>query len=479
MQRALKGDWIGNVDAIQDSTTEELTALTKEAFVNCLQDLKKRWKLFGAGSAGCALANRLTADGSNSVLLLEAGGLEDAAVQVPFFSAVLQRTDIDWDYTSERQLSASLSVDGQDWGKKHKVEILEFRMENLGKLIYSIYRRLHGNINRLPRGKALGGSSSINHVIYARGNRKDYDNWASLYGAVGWSYNDVLPDFISIETSYLGIDNGVKYKRYLRTHSVRAKKEVILCAGAIASAQLLMLSGIGPREHLESFGVKNEGRPMKKPVLVLVSHLSHVLVPLVTLNPTTVEAGYLAGLIGISQIYESYYKRKQGDDVLMIVPILLRPNSSGFIRLKSTNPEEYPIIDPKFLTATSDLDTLIEGSRIAVQTLTTQAMRNGNVTIWDIALPACESAGPVWSEAYLRCFVQHTSLSGWHPCCTAPMGTHAQAVLDPRLRVLGGVKRLRVVDASSMPYLTTGNLNSPLMMMGHRAAAMIMEDNFQ
>ncbi|XP_037508821.1 glucose dehydrogenase [FAD, quinone] [Rhipicephalus sanguineus] len=425
----------------------------------------------GAGSAGCALANRLTADGSNNVLLLEAGGLEDAAVQVPLFSALLQRTDIDWDYTSERQHNASLSVDDQ--------------------------------INRFPRGKVFGGSSSINHIIYARGNRKDYDNWVSRYGAEGWSFNDVLPDFISIETSYLGIDNGyhgdsgevpvsfpsshtkasdlfleagrelgysnddyngpnqtrmnavgVEYKRYLGTHTVRARKEVILCAGAIASAQLLMLSGIGPRDHLESLA-----------------------------------------------IYDNYYKKKQGDNVLMIVPVLLRPKSSGYIRLKSADPEEYPIIEPNFFADSSDLDTMIEGvtepscckyfgiqllctlilsgSKIAAQTLTTQAMKNGNVTIWDVALPACESAGPLWSEPYLRCFVQHTSLSGWHPCCTAPMGTHSQAVLDPRLRVLGGVKKLRVVDASSMPYLTAGNLNSPLMMMGHRAAAMIMEDNSQ
>ncbi|KAH7965385.1 hypothetical protein HPB49_006789 [Dermacentor silvarum] len=131
----------------------------------------------GAGSAGCALANRLTADGTSTVLLLEAGGLEDAAAQVPLFSVLLQGTDIDWQYTSERQHNASLSVDDQ--------------------------------ISRLPRGKVLGGSSSINHIIYARGNRKDFDQWASEYGAEGWSYEEVLPDFISIETSYLGIDNGV------------------------------------------------------------------------------------------------------------------------------------------------------------------------------------------------------------------------------------------------------------------------------
>ncbi|KAH7963956.1 hypothetical protein HPB52_023994 [Rhipicephalus sanguineus] len=157
---------------------------------------------------------------------------------------------------------------------------------------------------------------------------------------------------------------------------------------------------------------------------------------LVTLNPTTPEAGYIAGLVGISQIYDNYYKKKQGDNVLMIVPVLLRPKSSGYIRLKSADPEEYPIIEPNFFADSSDLDTMIEGSKIAAQTLTTQAMKNGNVTIWDVALPACESAGPLWSEPYLRCFVQHTSLSGWHPCCTAPMGTHSQAVLDPRLRCI-------------------------------------------
>ncbi|XP_065289154.2 4-pyridoxate dehydrogenase-like [Dermacentor albipictus] len=545
------------------------------------------------GSAGCALANRLTADGTASVLLLEAGGLEDAAVQVPFFSVVLQRTKIDWDYTSERQHNASLSVDDQ--------------------------------VNRFPRGKVLGGSSSINHMIYARGNRKDFDRWASEYGAEGWSYDDVLPDFISIETSYLGINNGyhgdrgevpvtfpsshtkasdlfleagrelgynnddyngpnqtsfsrvqnnikngerwsssksfitndvrrrknfdvalyshvtkvlfegatavgVEYKRYLGKHTVRAKKEVILCAGAIASPQLLMLSGIGPREHLESLGINliadlpvgenlfdhltvngiaattqenieiNYYLPSTVPLYSLsrtgplihafgvegVAFLStpnadptlpNIQFLFVTLNPTTPEAGYIASLIGISEIYENYYKLKQGQNVLMIVPILLRPRSSGYIRLKSTDPEEYPIIDPRFLTNITDLDTLVEGAKIAVQTLKTQAMKNGNVTIWDVALPACESAGPLWSDSYLRCFVQHTSLSGWHPCCTAPMGTHPQAVLDARLRVLGGVKKLRVVDASSMPDLPAGNLNAPLMMMGHRAAAMIIEDN--
>ncbi|XP_077512720.1 alcohol dehydrogenase [acceptor]-like [Amblyomma americanum] len=547
----------------------------------------------GAGSAGCVVANRLSADGKAKVLLIEAGGLEDVAARVPLFSVLLQRTDVDWDYTSEPQQDASLSLDGR--------------------------------INRLPRGKILGGSSSINNIIYARGNQKDYDKWESEYGAEGWAFTAVLPDFKAIETSYLGVNNGyhgdsgevpvsyptshtkatdvfleagrelgysnddyngrnqtsfslvqnnikngerwsssrsfinttvrkranldvalyshvtkllfqektavgVEYKRYFTTHTVRATKEVILCAGAIASPQLLMLSGIGPRKHLESLGINvladlpvgeklfdhvtvngiaatskedielNYYDPSTIPDYALkrtgplthaygvegVAFLStpgsdpthpNIQFLYVTLNPTSVEAEYIAGQIGISQMFDGYYKPKRGQHVLMIVPVLLRPNSSGYIWLKSTDANEYPIIQPRFLSESSDLDTLVEGSKIALKTLQSEAMKRAYITVWDIPLPACESSGPLWSDSYLRCFVRHTSMSGWHPCCTAPMGTHPQAVLDARLRVLGGVKKLRVVDASAMPYLPSGNLNFPVMMMGHKAAAMIIEDN--
>ncbi|KAL1424567.1 hypothetical protein MTO96_020049 [Rhipicephalus appendiculatus] len=337
-------------------------------------------------------------------------------------------------------------------------------------------------INRFPRGKVFGGSSSINHVIYTRGNRKDFDRWASDYGAEGWSYADVLPDFMAIETSYLGIENGfsrvqnnvkkgerwssskafipdeVRRRKNLDVglHAHVTKINVIadlpvgenlydhvtvngIAATSVENIQInyyspsalfnYALFGSGPFSH--AYGVECLAflsTPDADPTLPNIQFL------LVNLNPTTVEAGYLAAKVGVSEIYETYYKQKQGHNAFMVVPILLHPKSSGFIRLKSADPEEYPIIDPKFLTNAADLDALVQGSKIAVQTLTTQAMRNGNVTIWDVALPACESAGPVWSESYLRCFVQHTSLSGWHPCCTAPMGTHPKAVLDARLR---------------------------------------------
>ncbi|XP_077484524.1 4-pyridoxate dehydrogenase-like [Amblyomma americanum] len=548
----------------------------------------------GAGSAGCVLANRLTADGSARVLLLEAGGLEDAAVQVPFFSPRLQLTAFDWNYASEPQRYASLSYDD--------------------------------NVNRYPRGKALGGSSSINHIIYSRGNRQDYDAWESVYGAVGWSYKDVLPYFLDIETSYLGYDNGyhghkgevpvtfptyhtvasdafleageelgydqgdyngenqsyfsrvqnnirdgerwsssrsfigsdvrsrknldvglfchvtkvlfdgatavgVEYTRNSTTYTVRAKREVILSAGAFGSAQLLMLSGIGPKSDLEALEIPvladlPVGQNLKDHVTVngiaattqediIIDYNSNSTVPdyaynrtgpltrafgvecvafvstpfaepdhpdiqflLTTLNPTTSAAEYLSLQIGISQTtYDGYYKKKRGDYAFQVVPTLLRPESTGVVRLRSADPKEYPIIDPNFLSAASDRDVIVQGVKLAVQTLTTEAMKRANVTLWEIPVPGCENAGPVWSDPYLDCFVSQMSQSGWHPCCTVPMGTHSEAVLDARLRVRGNVSRLRVVDASSMPALVSGNLNAPMMMLGNKAAAMVIEDN--
>ncbi|KAH9367711.1 hypothetical protein HPB48_011357 [Haemaphysalis longicornis] len=154
-----------------------------------------------------------------------------------------------------------------------------------------------------------------------------------------------------------------------------------------------------------------------------------------TLNPTTNEAEYLALQIGLSQeMFDGYYRKNSDKYVFQVVPILLHPDSTGSIRLRSTDPNDYPIIDPKLLSSDEDLDGMVAGSKMAVQLLTTQAMRRANVTLWDAPVPGCESAGPVWSDDYLRCFVRQMSQSGWHPCCTAPMGTHREAVLDARLR---------------------------------------------
>ncbi|KAL1467815.1 hypothetical protein MTO96_041901 [Rhipicephalus appendiculatus] len=348
--------------------------------------------IVGAGSAGCALANRLSADRTKTVLLLEAGGLEDEAVQVPFFAPLLQRTSLDWQYMSVPQQNASYLF------------------------------------NRFPRGKTLGGSSSINYIIYSRGDKRDYDAWSSTYGATGWSYDEVLPYFVDLETSSLGYDSDLRGSSGEVPVSFPTSHTVASDAFLDAGEEL----GYGQGDYNSGDQYCVLSRPFGVECVAFLStpqadpEYPDIQFLLSTLNPTTSEAEYIAREIGISQV--------------------------------------------------DDIDVAVAGARLAVQTFQTEAMKKVNVTLFDIPVPGCESAGALWSDSYLHCLVRQTAHSGWHPCCTAPMGTHPAAVLDSRLRVRS-VSRLRVADASSMPMELSGNLNIPMMMLGTKAAAMIMEDN--
>ncbi|XP_077554225.1 alcohol dehydrogenase [acceptor]-like [Haemaphysalis longicornis] len=546
--------------------------------------------IVGAGSAGCVLANRLSADKKTRVLLLEAGGPEEPAVQVPYFTPLLQFTHMDWNYHTMPQKYASYGFPGR--------------------------------VNNLPAGKTLGGTSSINYMVYSRGNRLDYDNWQQKYGATNWSYDDVKAAFKEIEKSYLGkwrkhrgkkgevpvsfpkdatkasklfiaagrelgygngdyngekpasfsrmqrnakngerwsssrafltkrvlsrpnlhislfshatrilFDNndavGVQFRKNKKTVNVKAMREVILSAGAVRSPQLLMLSGIGPAEDLRRLNIKTiqnlpVGRKMYDHVIVLgilgmdIRNESSKETLLSTLEkyahhrtgPLTYPAGAdSVAFVNTSRSNMSYpdmqlflvtpypkplelpacgkttppqlcTKRRHAilrrNFLFIIAPVLLRPSSSGFVKLKSTNPFDHPIIDPQLLSDSKDFETVIEGVNIALRVMKTTTMKNGHVALFN-STPACASF-TAWTKEHIKCMVRSYSHTGWHPCCTAPMGTHPDAVLDARLRVRN-IKRLRVVDASSMPYLPSGNIHVPIMMMAHRAAQMIIEDN--
>ncbi|KAK8786175.1 hypothetical protein V5799_007460 [Amblyomma americanum] len=248
-------------------------------------------------------------------------------------------------------------------------------------------------------------------MIYSRGNPKDYDRWESEFGAEGWGFDAVLPDFKAIETSYLGVDNGYHGESgevpvsYPTSHTkstdvfLEAGRELgysnndyngpnqtnviadlpvgeklfdhVTVNGIAATTEENIelnyydpstipeyaLSRTGPLTHAYGVeGVAFLSTPGSDPTLPDIQFL------FVTLNPTTIEAGYVAGLIGISQIYDTYYKPKRGQNVLMIVPVLLHPSSSGYIRLKSTDAEEYPIIQPQFFSESSDVDTMVDGN---------------------------------------------------------------------------------------------------------------------
>ncbi|XP_054924007.1 choline dehydrogenase, mitochondrial-like isoform X2 [Dermacentor andersoni] len=441
---------------------------------------KYDYVIVGGGSAGCVLANRLSADPSKMVLLIEAGGMEKPLAQIPLFAPLLIGSSFDWKYHPQPQEHACLSMED---------------------------RRC-----RLARGMALGGSSAINFMLYVRGNRRDYDIWRDEFGAHGWSYRDVFPHFKNIETArlpdqepfyrgthgeipveyastqtrlskaFLGaceengypvidyngrsqagcsrlqfntrhgqrysasksfitpilhrrnlhislwsratkviFENqhavGVRFLKGPRMHTVRASREVVIAAGAIGSPQLLLLSGVGPWFDLEQ---------LKIPVIADLP-----------VGRNLQDHMHVEGVSGT-------LRHRDGINL--------------------------------FWSSTVDYNNNCSGVKIALRLIKSRAMRAIKAKPWDIPLEACASEGPTWSNEYLACFVRHMAHTTWHLCCTCPMGSDNRAVVDPRLRVYG-LKNLRVVDASVMPTIVTGNLNAPVMMIADKAAAMILQDN--
>ncbi|KAH7966448.1 hypothetical protein HPB49_016394 [Dermacentor silvarum] len=531
--------------------------------------------IVGGGSAGCVIANRLSADPSVTVLLLEAGGLEEASRQIPAFAPFHMRGRDDWDYWSVPQKHAAFS----------------FRNQRLAH----------------SRGKMLGGSSGLNFMMYTRGNPGDYDRWAREYGAEGWSYEDVLPHFKDIEdyrvgpvdeyhgtggeipvdyanassrlthllmeaceqAGYAHVDYngptqsgcsrlqtnvangerfsaskafiqpivrarknlhvallshvtkvnfdgkravGVTFIRLGRPRSVTARREVILSAGTVGSAQLLLLSGVGPREDLERLQIPvvadlPVGRNLQDhPALVLgvpvstdvdvgipplsfadiqqyafnrtgtisipvnneflqflhTEYAEHPNVPDIEVatfgtSPATQLLKAVAVELGLlPEAFDSLIGPADGRHGFRAVTILNRPRSRGSISLRSKNPFDHPNIDPNMMEHPYDAKALAQGSKIFIdRILSTDAMKSIGAKPWGVTFQPCADAGPLWSQEYIECLSRHTTIAAWHLCCTAAMGSHPEAVLDERLRVRGNVTGLRVADASVMPDIIT------------------------
>ncbi|XP_077551694.1 glucose dehydrogenase [FAD, quinone]-like [Haemaphysalis longicornis] len=550
--------------------------------------------IVGGGSAGCLLANRLSANPNRTVLLIEAGGVENAATDVPLFALLHFHGPFDWDYRTEPQKDACLGM----------------------------------NDNRCnwARGKVLGGSSVINFQMHVRGNRRDFDDWENVFGAKGWSYKKILRFFKSYENyrnplsdpvyrgrhgeipvtqsvtrtelvptfmeagrelgyeilDYNAEDQtgfsptqatildgrryssaksfirpivkersknlhialhsrvkkvvfsgkkavGVEFVRLGLTKTIRARREVILSGGTIGSTQLLLLSGVGPRRHLEQLGIevvadlpvgKNlqdhmfvngvvattaddvEIKPQdpkeviqyvkdKKGAFTLPAsveavafmntsfaprHYPDIEVCLQTISGASVEGERFFQDLGIrKEIYDGYYKPKRGSHAFQLLPLLNRLKSRGFIKLRTTDYRDPPILQPRYYTHPEDIHVAVEAMQLSIQILKTRAFSRLGTRLWDVPLPPC-SHFTMWSHHYLACVAQHLSSTGWHMCCTVPMGSGPASVLDTRLRVRG-LKALRVVDASVMPHIVTANLNAAVYMIAEKAAAMIIEDN--
>jgi choline dehydrogenase len=518
--------------------------------------------IVGSGSAGSVLANRLSARPEIKVLLLEAGGSDNSFyVRMPAGIANLSGPRFNWGYETAPQAAMK------------------------GRRMY------------WPRGRLIGGSSSVNAMVYMRGQPADYDHWRQL-GNAGWSYDDVLPYFKKAERnerlhdSFHGADGplnvaerpytnplshafveaaqqaglpfnpdfngalqlgcglfqvtqkngrrwsaasaylhpvaarenltivtkaqatrvliengravGVEYARGRRRHTARALQEVVLAAGAINSPQLLLLSGIGPAEELRARGVsvvhdlpgvgknlqdhlnvnivqrakrgsaldgKNRGLA---PIGVALEYLFYGTGPGTS---NVAEAGAFAvSALGAATPDIQYHfipaqvvnhaRTPMDGDGVTVHACCLRPQSRGEIRLASTDPLQPPVMDPNYLAADYDLKVLIAGLRQGRDILAAQAFKPW---LGEERLP-----GPaVQSNAELEDFIRATAETEYHPVGTCKMGSDPMAVVDEKLRVRG-IERLRVIDASIMPAIVSGNTNAPVIMIAEKGAEMML-----
>lgn len=518
----------------------------------------------GAGSAGCVVAARLSETGA-SVLLLEAGPKDSLPwIHIPAgILKLLYHPVVNWNY----------SAAGPE-----------------GRAIH------------WPRGKTLGGSSSINGMLYVRGNPADFDGWAQM-GCRGWSFDDVLPFFRKSEDYKQGADPeyrgkggplkvedyrtilplthkfiegaqqagfkfskdlngreqegvgysqmtrkgrwrgstaqtflkeaagrpnlrvetealaskllfdgkrciGVAFRQRSKTIEARAAKEVILCGGAINSPHLLQISGIGPAEHLQSIGVpvvhelRGVGQNLQDHYVARVAHrvkgaisinkLSRGLRVVREAMRFAIEGrGALTFGVTTAQVFcksspekaspdlqllftpasydQARFLALEEEDGMTVAVCPVRPDSRGTIMALSADPAQKPLISPNYLSDPADMRVLSAGIRLTRQIFAAPAIAQYSVVE---TLP-----GPnVTTDEQFLDYAKQFGTTIYHPVGTCRMGDGPAAVVDSRLRV-HGIQGLRVIDASIMPTLTTGNTNAPTIMIGEKGAAMIREDN--
>lgn len=478
----------------------------------------------GAGSAGCAVANQLSADPSVSVLLLEAGGPDDReAIRIPRQYFSLWGTDVDWGYLSTPQPGTV------------------------------------GRTHVMPRGRVLGGTSSINGMVYLRGAASDYDNWAAL-GCAGWDWASVRAEFDDLETwlrpavlqphnplsmamieaaiqagyprsatfddgtldgagwNKATVADGERFNAHrafiapirdrpnLRirpeTRALRLAMdganaggvvtqgadggvetiptgEVVLCAGAFDSPRLLLLSGIGPAGHLEQVGIA----PVADlPVGVnLIDHLLIGIVynsrqPISDSNAYNTEACAFTRStrnpgdcdVEISFAKEPHFAPETDDGVprFTIIPGITRPKSRGTVRLTANDLDAPLAIDPNYFDQPDDMATMIEAVRLSREIAAQDALREWNAGE-HFPGPAIES------DDEIAAYVARDVSTWFHPVGTCRMGIGADAVVDPSLRV-HGVNGLRVIDASIMPDIVSVNTQAASMMIGWKGGKLAL-----
>ncbi|CAF4884428.1 unnamed protein product [Pieris macdunnoughi] len=328
---------------------------------------------------------------------------------------------------------------------------------------------------------------------------------------------------------------GVEFIRDNKKQVVYAKREVILSAGAIASPQLLMLSGVGPAEHLKEVGIDviydspGVGRNLQDHIAVggivfqVDYPISLVMNRLVNINSAlryaVSEDGPLTSSIGLEvvsfintkyanasddwpdiefmmtsastpsdggsqvkkahsltdEFYDEVFGHITNKDVFGIFPMMLRPKSRGFIKLRSKNPLDYPLMYHNYLTHPDDVGVLREGVKAALAVAETKAMKRLGARFNNKPAPNCKHL-PLYTDEYWDCYIRQYTMTIYHLSCSAKMGPESDpmAVVDPKLRVYG-VEGLRVIDASIMPAVTNGNINAPVIMIAEKGSDLIKE----
>ena len=520
--------------------------------------------IIGGGSAGCVLAARLSENPDTTVALLEAGPVDKSVmIHCPAGLAVIAKNgEANWKFDT------------------------------------TVQPGLNGRRGYQPRGKVLGGSSSVNAMIYIRGQREDYDDWADE-GNPGWSYNEVLPYFRKAEDNQRGGDDfhgaggplhvmdlttpnrlgpvfveagrqagyavnpdfngpqqegvgvyqvthkngerfsaakayltpnlerpnlrvftgahttrillehkravGVEFEHEGEVKQLRAAREVLLCAGALQSPQILMLSGIGPRQHLVDNGIA----PVHDLPGVGQNLHDHIDIVQVINAPQLTETfgvsftGMVAAIKGIFEWRKhrtgmlttnfaeagGFVKSQDSErrpDLQFHFAIaklvnhgratvlghgyschvcLLRPLSRGSVKLASKDPLAAPLIDPNFLGERDDVDRLVRGFKIMRKVLQQPALAG-------LGGKETPRSAQATDDRQIEQFIRDNADTVYHPVGSCRMGKGPMDVVDHELRV-HGIAGLRVVDASIMPRVVSGNTNAPTIMIAEKAADMI------
>eukprot|EP00119_Amphimedon_queenslandica_P003413 XP_003389619.1 PREDICTED: uncharacterized protein LOC100636800 [Amphimedon queenslandica] len=422
--------------------------------------------VIGAGSAGCAVAYRLVQAG-HSVVVIEYGGSDRSPlIRMP------------------GALSYPMNMPRYDWGYRTEPE------PGLND------RRL-----ACPRGKVIGGSSSINGMVYVRGHAKDFDTWEEM-GAKGWSFADVLPYFKRQE----GCARGVRLRQGGKNLTLFAEREVILAASSINSPKLLMLSGVGPADILRAHGIEviaerpGVGENLQDHLELYIQYAAKKPLSLYRYwNPLGKAMVGLRWLVsasgpGASNQFESagFIRSDAGveypDIQFHFLPLAVRYDggaaacghgfqahvgpmrspSRGRVRLRSADPAQAPIIEFNYMSQEKDFEDFRKCIRLTREIFAQKAFE-------DLLEHEIQPGAAVQSDADIDEFVRNHAESAYHPCGTCRMGQaeDPMAVVDPECKVIG-VMNLRIVDTGIFPRITNGNLNGPAIMVGEKAADHIL-----